>query len=195
MFRTWISDRLQSSIQHEYDQKLEAFKAQLKAASEVELEQLKARLHMAANERSVRFSHLYEKTATTIEEVYRRLISFRDAVAHYTSIIEWSTDPSQGERRKLAGEKLQEFQEFYRPRRIYLPRALDDQIATFVNGLYRISIDFRRGVEEGGDFRRKLPADQDTWERAHKYINEESVELLKALEDAFQKELGLYRES
>jgi hypothetical protein len=52
--REWISARLKGSIQHEYDQKLEAYKAQLKAENEVAILDLKttiereAALHAAA---------------------------------------------------------------------------------------------------------------------------------------------------
>lgn len=52
--REWISARLKTSIQHEYDEKLERYKAQLKAESEVALLQLRttiereAALHAAA---------------------------------------------------------------------------------------------------------------------------------------------------
>src|SRR3990172_2006802 len=55
LFREWISTRLKCSIQHEYDQKLEAHKARLKAENEVALLELKttfereATLHAAAH--------------------------------------------------------------------------------------------------------------------------------------------------
>jgi len=194
LLRTWISERLKGAIKNEYDLKLESFKAELKADSDVQIEQLKARLQIAASERSVQFSHIYAKTAETIAEVYSRLVAFRDSVAAYTSIVEYSTDPPKEERRAKVGEKFQDFQDFYKPRRIYLPRELDDKIAEFANGLFNISLDFRRGVEEGGDYRPGAPEDKDTWMEAHKYVNEQSVELLKALEEQFQRELGISRE-
>ncbi|MFN8579424.1 MAG: hypothetical protein U0163_00395 [Gemmatimonadaceae bacterium] len=40
--KTWISERLKGAIQHEYDQKLEALKAELKAQNDVAVERLKA---------------------------------------------------------------------------------------------------------------------------------------------------------
>ncbi len=48
LFREWISTRLKSSIQHEYDQKLEAHKARLKAENEVALLELKATIEREA---------------------------------------------------------------------------------------------------------------------------------------------------
>jgi len=47
--REWISTRLRSSIQHEYDQKLEALKAQLKAQSDVALVGLRAAIERQAS--------------------------------------------------------------------------------------------------------------------------------------------------
>src|SRR5690349_12172270 len=55
LFRSWISERLKQSIQHEYDQKLrtiaheydqklETHKAQLKCQTDIEIEKLKAQL-------------------------------------------------------------------------------------------------------------------------------------------------------
>ena len=193
LLRTWISERLKGAIKNEYDLKLETFKAELKANSDVQIERLKARLQIAASERTVQFSHIYAKTAETIAEVYSHLVAFRDAVASYTSIIEYSTGPPKEERRMTVGAKFKEFQDYYKPRRIYLPRDLDDKIAEFANGLFKISIEFRRGVEEGGDCRPGAPEDKDTWMEAHKYVNEQSVELLKSLEKEFQRELGISR--
>ena len=40
--KSWISQRIKSSIEHEYAEKLESFKAQLKAEHDTALEKLKA---------------------------------------------------------------------------------------------------------------------------------------------------------
>jgi hypothetical protein len=64
--RTWISERIKGSIKAEYDEKLETHKAQLKAQSDVEIEQLKSRLSVAAAQQQVRFSRLHEKRAEVI---------------------------------------------------------------------------------------------------------------------------------
>ena len=193
LLRAWISERLKGAIKNEYDLKLELFKSELKAASDVQIAELKARLQIAASERSVQFSHIYSKSAETIAEVYSRLIAFGDAVAAYTSIIEYSTDPPKAERRKVVAEKFQDIQDYYKPRRIYLPRDLAEKIADFANGLFEISLEFKRGVEEGGDYRRGSPEGKDTWMEAHKYVHEHSVELIKSLEIEFQRELGILR--
>ena len=47
--KEWISTRLKTSIQHEYDQKLESLKSQLKAQSDVALVELQAAIERQAN--------------------------------------------------------------------------------------------------------------------------------------------------
>lgn len=66
LLRNWISERLKASLQHEYAQKLETHKAQLRSQSETHIARLKADLEIAAAERSFRFSHVFERTADTI---------------------------------------------------------------------------------------------------------------------------------
>lgn len=81
LVRNWISERLKASIQHEYEQKLETHKAQLKSQSEIELARiknqselevtrLKAQLEIAAAERNVQYSRVFEKTLEVIAETY-----------------------------------------------------------------------------------------------------------------------------
>ena len=47
--KEWISTRLKTAIQHEYDQKLESLKSQLKAQSDVALVELRAAIERQAN--------------------------------------------------------------------------------------------------------------------------------------------------
>ena len=75
--KSWISERLKNSIKSEYDQKLETHKAQLKAQSDVEIEQLKSRLNRTALEHQVRFTNLDEKRAEVIAETYSLLRALR----------------------------------------------------------------------------------------------------------------------
>lgn len=49
MSKEWLSARLRTSIQHEYDQKLESLKAQLKAQNDVALVELRAALERQAS--------------------------------------------------------------------------------------------------------------------------------------------------
>jgi len=191
IFRTWISEKLKNSIQHEYDQKMELFRAQLNAKSDKEIEELKAKLQIAATERSVQFSLIYTKSAETLAETYARLIAFRQAVADYVSYIEYKGGPTKAESRTVVGNKLADFQEFYRPKRIYIPRNLAAQIDKFVQGLYDISIQFKIGVEQGNEYKLETIEDLSIWQKANDYVHGESPKLLTSMEVAFQDFLGV----
>jgi len=191
IFRTWISERLKNSIQHEYDHKMELFRSQLKTNSDKEIEELKAKLQIAATERNVQYSLIYTKSAETLAETYARLIAFRNAVAEYVSYVEYKSGPTKAERRTLVGNKLSEFQEFYWPKRIYIPRKLADQIDQFVQGLYNISMQFKIGVEQGDEYKLETLEDLSVWQKANDYVHGESPKLLELMEEAFQDFLGV----
>lgn len=188
--KTWIGERMKNAIKHEYDQKLETHKAQLKAESEVSVERLKSQLQIAAAERNVRFSRVFERTAETVATTYQKLLAFHDALAHYTSIVEWQSTPPKEERRKIMAERHQEFQAFFRPNRLYLPKDTATRIQDFRAKLHSTAIDFMFNVEQGGDERSKDP-DRDTWVKVDKFITDEVPPLLELLEDDFRRILGL----
>ena len=67
--REWISARLKASIQHEYDQKLEAHKAQLKSENDIALLETKSRLEQQLT--------LFEATRTSFAEGQKAAIERR----------------------------------------------------------------------------------------------------------------------
>lgn len=193
--KNWVSERLKGAIKSEYDQQLETHKSQLKAQSDTQLEQFKAQLHIAAAERSIRLTRVFEKTVETVAGTYERLLGFHDAVAAYTSIIEWQGGPSKEERRKIVSEKYGAFLDYYRPRRPFLPKRTVVSVDDFRAKLHKISLDFMWGVEKEGDARRaRRGEDKDTWMEAHKFMTEEVPPILTLLEDDLRKILGTHEE-
>lgn len=67
--REWISTRLKASIQHEYDQKLEAHKAQLKSENDIALLETKNRMEQQLT--------LFEATRTSFAEGQKAAIERR----------------------------------------------------------------------------------------------------------------------
>jgi hypothetical protein len=143
--KTWISERLKGAIKSEYDQKLETHKAQLKAQSDVSLEEFKAKLQLAASERNIRLTRVFEDTVDAISGTYSRLLALSDAVAHYTTIVEWGNTPPKEERRKIVGQTYKELLDFYRPRRPFLPKKVIQKIDELRTRLDKTTIDFMRG--------------------------------------------------
>jgi hypothetical protein len=193
--KTWISERLKGAIKNEYDQKLETHKAQLKAQSDVSLEEFKAKLQLAASERNIRLTRVFEDTVDAISGTYSRLLAFKDAVAHYTSIVELAGTPPKEVRRKIAGEAYQDLHSFYRPRRPFLPKQVVKKIDDLKTRLDDAAIDFRFGVEQGGDDRAIEKGEEiDSWMKAHKVMTKEVPQLLELLEEDLRKALGTHND-
>ncbi len=187
--REWISNRLKSAIQHEYDYKLEAHKSQLKAESDVTLERLKNALKTEADSKSIRLAKTFDRVADTIATTYEKLVIFMDSVADYVKIIEWSSDPPQEERRKIVGKRYQEFLDYYRPRRIFFIRDTADKIDKIHRQVSRAAQEFMFGVERGGDYRAK--EERDTWGKVNDFLAKEVPPLLQELERELQFVLGI----
>jgi antitoxin (DNA-binding transcriptional repressor) of toxin-antitoxin stability system len=82
--RNWLSERLKQSIQHEYSQKLEAHKAQLKAANDVALEQLKTA--SSALLESKKLGH--ERILTAIDQLWAAIITIDENTPSIVGILD-----------------------------------------------------------------------------------------------------------
>ncbi len=193
LFKTWVSERLKNAIKHEYDQKLETHKAQIKAEADVTIERLKSELHILAMERQVQFSRVFEKTAEVVATTYQKLLSIHQAVAEYTSLFEWTDTPPREDRRKIVGERQREFLDFFLPNRLYFSQPMVTKINEFTKQMNKTAVTFMTRVEQGGDSR-DPHSSTDTWVETDKYMTEEAPVLLRQLEDEFRSILGLRTE-
>jgi hypothetical protein len=82
--REWISMRLKGSIQHEYDQKLEVHKAQLKAATEVAFLELKTAIEREAALHSAAYASFsegqkaaMERKLQAVDRIWDQILSLR----------------------------------------------------------------------------------------------------------------------
>jgi hypothetical protein len=200
--KTWISERLKQSIQHEYGVILEAHKSTLKAnadlalaqtqarlASEnaISLERHKAELQLATAERQVRLKHLFDRESETIAEVYANLTEFRSAVSAYLAVFETPEMGSRADRRKTVNDTFKKVSEHFRANRLYMERGLADSVASFIRDLSHKAIDFNTLV----DLTERLDREaQQTWNRLDKFMTQEEKPLFDALEEAFRRRLG-----
>jgi hypothetical protein len=184
--KTWIGERVKNDIKHQYDQKLETHKAELKAEQDVAIEQLKADLRIAAFEHETRFVQLHAKRAEVVAETYARLQDLVHFVADYVKIIETSADPPHEERRIKVNAALKEFNEYYRPNRIYLPGDTETRIDDLVKGMFHVAQSFARGVEHGEDEK----TGKDSWWDADEWMESKAKPLFAELKKEFRKLLG-----
>jgi hypothetical protein len=189
LFRNWISERIKASIQHEYDQKLETHKAQLRSQTETEIVRLKTQLEIAAAERTFRFSHVFERTAEAIATTYQKLLELEQAVQNYTQLLEPSDDPNRTELAKILRTKANEFSEYFRPNRIYIPKSTAEKIRIFSDAVHGLAFHFSMAMA----VEKAQVRNPDLVEERHRTLEElrnKVPELLTSLEDDFQKVLG-----
>ena len=191
--KTWISERIKSAIQHEYDQKLEAYKAQLKAESDSVIEKLKSQLQISAAERSIKLTKVFEQQADTIAESYAKLVALLAAFQEYTAPMEYRYTPSKAERRRKFSEKLKAFLEYYEPRKIFLPNGTQSKIDAFVRLIYEKGMRFMFDIEQGLE-ERTGKAEESTWLKTMDFISKDSVAIMASLDADLKRILGILDE-
>ena len=151
--KSWIGERLKNAIKAEYDQKLESHKAQLKSASDVEVERLKSQLSIAANERSVLFSSLQERRAEVIAETYALLRKLFVSVSEYVKPAVSSEGKPKEEKYQDIVDSFNAFHSYYPIKQIFLPRvttekidSIDQELVRAIN-MYVFTVEHNKGQD------------------------------------------------
>jgi hypothetical protein len=128
----WIADRIQhdsktqlAALQNKMDLELQAHRIRLEAKSEGELDKLRASLQIAAAERHVQFSQIFERQAKVIGEIYSKLQDLYAAADRFISSVTEETNSAL-----LAS--FESFAGSFEPQRLYLPKASATQIDAIV---------------------------------------------------------------
>jgi len=181
--KTWISERLRSSIKSEYDQKLETHKAQLKAESDVEVERLRSQLSISATEHQVRFANLHEKRGEVIAKTYSLLKELFNNLRDYIKIYETDKDKPKEQRREETIEAIKTFGDYVEPNIIFLPintaEKLNNIDAQLVDAFNEFVIKVERGKDAG-----------DNWLTVVKRVGTEIPPAMRELENEFRRILG-----
>jgi hypothetical protein len=102
--KNWIGERIKGSITHEYNQKLESYKSQLKKEHDQEIERLKAELGEVSSERNARRDYEYEarkKLYSKYEPLLFQLIEQSESA--YYRILSLARTARQGNLKEDAG--------------------------------------------------------------------------------------------
>jgi hypothetical protein len=182
--KTWVSERLKNAIKAEYDTKLESHKAQLKAKSDVEIEQLKSALSMAASQRNTAFSQLQTRRVDVIANTYSKLRKLHDCVANYVKPFEPAGDRSREERRNDAIEASADFSPYYSQNQIFLSREAAQAVQHVNQELIGITNKFIYTVDL-----QRIP-DAITWVKITEQFNGSVKEAIEALEKQLRQLLG-----
>ena len=185
--KAWISERLKHAIKHEYDEKLETYKVQMKAQADVELEKLRADLKISATEHELRFTALHEKRAETVAETYALLKELFYRLADYVKIFEPAGDKPKEERRKAAADSHAAFRTYYSGRLIFFPKATAGKLEAIDQQFVRSFNEFVFGVE----MRERVRGDgSQKWLEIFSRLDGEIKVALGELEDEFRKMMG-----
>ncbi|HCO22470.1 MAG TPA: hypothetical protein DIT97_05180 [Gimesia maris] len=184
--KSWITERLKNAIKHEYDQKLETHKAELKALHDIALEQMKSDLRLNAFQQETRFADLHARRAETIAETYGWLRNLHTLTRRYIGEFGFEGQPSLADRRKDVGKALENFEEFYLPREIFLPAATANRINDFRNKHFKVIYKFKTGVEQGRDER----TGKDSWDDSVDMMDNDVTPIFEELKNEFRQLLG-----
>jgi len=167
---------------------LETHKAQLSRENEFEIASFKHKLELAAAERHVQYSRVFDKTAEVIAETYGKLLALKNAADDYTQLLEPS-DPSRPELARVFRQKTDDFLRYFLPKKIYIPKGTAERIRVFHNTLHRAAMQFSMAMAVS-----KSPTrEPDTYGKLFDNFFKSSDEvprLLELLEDDFQRHLG-----
>ncbi len=184
--KSWITERLKNSIKHEYDQKLETHKAELKAQHDTILEQLRSDLRLDAFRQETRFASLHARRAETIAETYGLLRKLQAMTSRYINECGYTEQPSLAERRSDVGKALEAFEEYYLPRELFLPASTAERINEFRKKHLKVVFKFKRGVEQGRDDR----TGDDSWGESVDMMDREVTPIFEELKSEFRLLLG-----
>ena len=112
LLREWISVRLKKSIQHEYDVKLEGFKAGYQKV---------------LDENEIRFSWWHEKQAEALQEIYAMLVECQEKYINYFEIENTNADKLSSEAKKIIKDYRKCFF-VYKKYQIFIPDKILNQM-------------------------------------------------------------------
>ncbi len=183
--RTWVTERLRSSIAHEYHVKLEAYRAQLKSEGDVELERLRAALVVQTHASTKEFEYQRRELLRSIEEIYAALVECEVKVLDYAS--PWG--PLRGDEREAdrqeAALRIRDFAKALARRRLYLPKDIAEHLVELRNRLHSLMVDYFVSIE-----RAENHPNADAWEKVIDASTKTIPEAKRVLEERFRTVLG-----
>jgi hypothetical protein len=185
--RATIGEWLIGNVRQRYARELEEHKASLKISGEIALERLKAQLHAEAAIANIRYSTQYEKAAEVLVGLHKSLNDVFNAVAAYTAVVETPQMGTKKHRRDEFNRKINEFRDYFRENKIFLPRALASKAKEVESELFETAQRFATGVEspeEGTDKTRE-------WAATYSQLTEHVRPLFDSLEEQFRRMLGI----
>lgn len=126
--RHWMIERLANSIKYKYETELETHKANLIRDAEFRLSEFRHNLEMAASEQKHRFSHVFTDTANAIKDIHAMMVDAEKALSTYAASLQRSGSVDTSNERRAFEERMQQLEDCFRYKRIYVPRPTADKV-------------------------------------------------------------------
>jgi len=192
LLRSWIAERLKSAVKHEYDERLESHKAQLKVDYDKEIARLNFQFTQTTIEHQVRFSGLYAKRADVISHAYSLLVKAHREAHYFASPIQYLGGPEVENQYVAAMNALSTFFDYFDENQLWLPTSVCTKINPLVDGM-------REKIVMYGVYRQmpeeEMPAEtrrlkEEAWQATWKYFREEMPAARTALEEELRSLLA-----
>ena len=205
LLRTWISQRLKNSIEHEYKIKLTNIQEQLKRDNAVYMAQLNAELEksqqtlkhnleLARLEHQIKYSGSYNEILESIKVIFPILVEIHESITSYTCIFETPTTPSKKEKRERTGGLIDNFWKEFNQRRIFFNETLDKEITVYVHIVVDKGLKFMNAVEEENPQTGCQKEWIDTWNKIDKEVREQWNTTLLSIRTQFREIIGVSKE-
>ena len=181
-------------VSHVLSKNVEAYKAKLKAESEVEVEKLRNSLRQIAYEHEVVFSQLHMQRMDAILELHSELLEIENAVENVVT-------PHQGaefhqvrhENAKSAAVKAIAFYKLFERKKLFLDETLSAKMDAFVTELYRFNLKFtlEMNMATTSDPSSRYGNEFEVWDKNWKSFEGQLKPVLRSLENQFRLLLGV----
>lgn len=147
ILKSWITERLKQSISHEYDKKMEEFKADLRASKDVEIEKLRSLLVVESGIATREFEFQRAEMLKAIDQIYEALVDYDVAYQEYTSPWGKAQTPERAEARVKALDAMRRFLMVFAKKGMFLPKNIADEISALTDQLGTVCFDFQLYLE------------------------------------------------
>lgn len=190
LLKSWISVRLKSAIQHEYNCLLEVAKNDLKANLEKSLAIHKHQLDIKSKGFEIQEKWIQEKFANAMVETNDALWDFLIAVNKFVTLFQGPEYKDPNRINEVIGAH-REFVNRFRKNKLFLPDDLIDEIEKFISLLRDKAFDYQKSVVLSTDRIKEI----DNWNDIDSYVVAEGQKIFKSLQSKFKIHLGVDKKS
>lgn len=186
--KDWISSRLKSSIQHEYDQKMQILKTALDAQNSANLEILRNDLILKTKLIEIEKTWIHQRTAEALLILHKGTNSLLKIVRSYV-VITQGPEYNNPENIVPVKQELDDFLEIFEKTRILIPDSLVELVELFVTNLEHQVARFKYEVASVDQSSYET---HTTWLDIDRIVIEDSKVLLRNLEKEFKRTIGVH---